>query len=74
MKVRNIPLAHFSALASSATTASLRPGKGRGVCVPPGNGGHQLMCEISFGAPGLLKSWTVKPPSRQGAVAAKRRP
>ena len=44
-----VPLAHFSALASSATTASSRPGSGSGVCVPPGNGGDQLMCDSSFG-------------------------
>ena len=63
-KVWNMPLAHFSALASSATTASLRPGSGSGVCVPPGNGGDQLMCDSSFGLAGSLMSWIVKPPSR----------
>ena len=31
-----MPLAHFSALASSATTIRLRPGSGSAVCVPPG--------------------------------------
>ena len=55
-KVQKVPFAHFSAFASSATTASLRPGNGSGVCVPPGNGGHQLICEISFGCAGSLRS------------------
>ena len=64
-KVWNMPFAHFSAFASSATTARLRPGSGSGVCVPPGNGGDQLMCESSFGFAGSLMSWIVKPPSRQ---------
>ncbi len=49
MNVWNSPLAHFSAFASSATTARLRPGSGSGVCVPPGNGGDQLIRDSSFG-------------------------
>jgi len=47
-KIWNSPFAHFSALASSATTARLRPGSGKGVCVPPGKGGDQLICESNF--------------------------
>ena len=64
MNVWNRPLAHFSAFASSATTARLRPGSGSGVCVPPGNGGDQLIRESSFGFVLSLRSWMVKPPSR----------
>ena len=48
-----------------ADAKARRPGSGSGVCVPPGNGGLQLICEISFGLAGSLRSWTVKPPSRQ---------
>jgi hypothetical protein len=66
-KVWNMPFAHFSAFASSATTARLRPGSGSEVCVPPGKGGDQLMCDSSFGFLGSLRSWTVRPPSRQEA-------
>jgi hypothetical protein len=62
-----VPLAHFSPFASSTTTASLRPGSGSGVCVPPGNGGDQLMCDNSFGRAGSLRSWMVNPPSRHAA-------
>src|SRR5262249_40474748 len=63
--VQNVPLAHISALASSATTTRLRPGKGSGVCVPPGNGGDQLMRESSLGFFRSVMSCTVSPPSRQ---------
>ena len=67
-----MPLAHFSALASSATTARLRPGSGSAVCVPPGNGGDQLMCESSLGLAGSLMSWMREPavaPRRIAAIA-----
>ena len=67
MKVWNVPLAHFSAFASSTTTASLRPGNGSGVCVPPGNGGDQVTRDSSSGRAASLTSWMVNPPSRHAA-------
>ena len=56
INVWNVPLAHFSAFASSTTTARLRPGNGSGVCVPPGNGGDQLTRDSSTGRAGSLMS------------------
>ena len=68
-KVWNVPLAHVSALASSATTARLRPGSGSAVCVPPGNGGDQLMCDSSFGVARIADVVDREPAVAPGAVA-----
>src|SRR5260221_11434618 len=63
-KIWNNPLAHFSAFASSATTARLRPGSGSGGGVPPGNGGDQMMRGRGFGFVRSLMSGIVNAPLR----------